>query len=273
VGFLNLADAATRLIWSEEDAHALSRVANSFRESDPYTIWLHEQGDRWYWTFLRECTEEDEAAMIHLQTKFFSGYVDNLRAALNYLAYQTAVFSLIEYPTLQGKLNPNTVEFPIFNDSGLFRQHNRIKQLPQKYFDWIEHVQPYHGRTDGLWILHELSRENRHRLLHPVAFHPFGKVGGLFSDNLPDSAEDVDITYSGGGLKHGQDLCSFTSSVPFDPHNYPKIQISIGVDHPICETKPLVQAMNEMASDVYSILTAANEGEPIIQGNVFPLTF
>jgi len=262
VNGLDLSDAAQRLYWSQGDSQALVDISRRFRESDPYTTWLHANGDRWYWTFLRTASEQAEAGVIEAEARLFGSYLDHLRGSLNYLTYQLAVLSLGEDPTLQGKLNPESVEFPIFDDSGKFGKKNRIKQLPQKYFDRIEAVQPYHGGHNGLWILHELAREYRHRVIHPVAFHPFGKIDGLFSDNLPPTAEDVDITYTGGGFKHGQDLCSFTTSAPFDPDDYPQITIAIGLGHPLCQGLTLVRVLNETMKDVVEVLNDWN-GTPL----------
>jgi len=261
---LDLTDAISRLEWAQADSQTLVDAMRSFRQSDPYTTWLHQDGERWYWTHLRRISEESEFLALSNGARLFGSFLDHMRASLNYLTYQLALLSISEDPTLQGQLNPEAIEFPIFDVGSAFRTNNRVKRLPQKYFDRLEKVQPYNGGNHGLWILHELAREYRHRVVHPVACYPFGSVDGIFSENLPPTAEDVDIVYTGGALKHGDDLCSFIAPLPMNPQDYPKIVIAISIDNPVCQELTLVDVLNTISVDVVSVLSDWN-GAPVME--------
>lgn len=267
---LDLTDAAMRLQWAQADSKALVDSMINFRESDPYTTWLHQKGDRWYWTFRRVASPEDEAEALTTGARVFGTFLDHMRAALNYLVYQVAELSLREDPTLQGKLRPASTEFPIFKSGTLFRKQNRIKQLPEKHLSRFRQVQPYKGGNNGLWILQELAGQYRHSLIHPVAMHPFGSYEGLFSEVMPRSADDVEIIYTGGLLKDGDDLCSFRAPGPMNPDDYPKIVIAVGVSHPECEGLTLIDVLNAINAEVIAILNDWNGVPLMVMSDPYP---
>jgi hypothetical protein len=95
--------------------------------------------------------------------------VHNLRSALDQLAWQLAIVAGNDPP-------PKTTEFPIFLDrekfhalgkngkptraSGLFK----MRSLDPDSQALIENMQPYHaGDSHPLWVLHELSKTDKHR--------------------------------------------------------------------------------------------------------------
>jgi hypothetical protein len=96
----------------------------------------------------------------------------NLRSALDHTVYQLAV---------QGGKNPPSrgTEFPIFLDSAVYHARTpkgdpqrgsgeyKVRDLDQKAQALVESVQPYRGDgvSDPLWLLHELSNADKHRVL------------------------------------------------------------------------------------------------------------
>jgi hypothetical protein len=96
----------------------------------------------------------------------------NFRSALNQLAWQLALLTTPEPET--------RTEFPIFIDPDRFESLDRgggmwkMVNLPEAARTCVKGLQPCY-RTDGktpeshpLWLLHELNREDKHRLL-PLA--------------------------------------------------------------------------------------------------------
>ncbi len=117
-------------------------------------------------------------------TRIFGSFLDNLRGALNYLAYQAACRALILDPTLTD-LRPEAVEFPIFRNPADYGKTNRIKKLPDTFRRVFEDVQPSESGYEDLWILHELAREYRHRIVHAVAVFPRGEYHGALGQWRP----------------------------------------------------------------------------------------
>jgi hypothetical protein len=125
----------------------------------------------------------------------------NMRSALDTLAYALAVAHKKPLP----KEIADSSEFPIFGDedrngvlgvgSGKFHQPTRTGDPApgsglSKIAGWdpkaktiVEGLQPYHRgsgfRSDPLWVLHELDRINKHRLLHTTVASFSGTVWGV----------------------------------------------------------------------------------------------
>ena len=114
--------------------------------------------------------------------------LQNLRSGLDHVAYRLAERFTIPLPPDVAEES----EFPIFGDmdrkgnSGvgqtLFQRAGlpKIRGADPRAQTIIESLQPYHRgndfRTHPLWKLHELSRIDKHRLLHPVAYHFSGAM-------------------------------------------------------------------------------------------------
>lgn len=248
----SLRDAWVRFDWAEDDCQALNDLLTDFPNTDTYSTQMELRGDRRYATFRCLVDPTTEAERLNPIAHRTGAVLDNLRAALNYLTYQVALLALTEDPTLD--LHPEAVEFPIFNDLQLFRDKNRVKKLPDKYRTRLEAVQAYHGGHQGLWMLHELSREYRHRLIHPMAVYPFGEYRGLFREEVHSAILDLDVTYTGEILKDGDELFNFAMADNFEAYMTPPIIISIGLDHSLCRGRTLITLLQDMVYEVGDVL-------------------
>ena len=119
----------------------------------------------------------------------------NLRSALDHLAWK-----------LGGDPPPNekSSEFPIFWDRSLFRKnpsgrsgYDKIAGAEERAQAIIEDVQPFNRaddpKLDPLWMLHELSTEDKHRL--PVVTG-LAVEGGVEAQLIPGHPDRVDIGLS-----------------------------------------------------------------------------
>jgi hypothetical protein len=251
---IDLTDPWQRFDWGEIEGKSLELWTKDFSHQNAYMSHVHQDGDRWCWDFVKLIPADDEAALFAQGAQIVGAFLEHMRSALNYLTYQLALHIVAEDPTLAGKVNPNRVEFPIFDDPTTFQNESRVKNFPAQYRDPIEAVQPYGGKHPSLWMLHELAREYRHRVIHPMACYPLGEFEG-FTGTLPDFIFDVERPYKGGPLKGGDPLFSCRSPKDFDPNDYPNLMLAIGVDHPLCYGLSCVSALHEIAGEVFAILT------------------
>jgi hypothetical protein len=89
--------------------------------------------------------------------------MQNLRSALDHVAYHLATIGP------KGSVPPSKVYFPIFKSASLYqiaKDAGKIDCFRQDAIDAIDSIEPY-GRGAGhiLWILHEVNRIEKHRLL------------------------------------------------------------------------------------------------------------
>jgi hypothetical protein len=265
---IELGDAWQRVEWAQSDMRGMSEGITSFRHSNPYLVSTHREGegDRWEVTFLRVAEEQVEEEAFRCQARLIGSFLDHMRAALNYLMYQVALAALTQEPALAGQLIPESVEFPLFTDRRAYDQKNRIKKLPEELRRRIESVQPYHGGNYGLRLLHELAREYRHRVIHPVACMATGAVLG-FAWPFPGDVTDLEIMYTGGALNHGDNICTF-SGPSVDRNVYPNLEIAIGIDHPLCHGLTQVEVVNTINRSVVAVMEEWG-ASPLVFGNAF----
>ncbi|MDA8359813.1 MAG: hypothetical protein M0Z95_26735 [Actinomycetota bacterium] len=250
-----LADCYTRLSWAQADGQALADEIGSFMETNPYRARVQMDGGKGAVVFCRVVDPATEAEVFDRLSRLFSSYLDSLRAALNYVTYQVA---LLDAPTSPG-LKPDTVEFPIFRDPRLFSKKNRIKQFPDEHRALFESVQPYDGEREGLWLLHELARIGRHRLVHPACVFPFPREHSLFTDTT-SILLDMEIIDT-GPLEDGQELVRFMAAAPngADPKVSSQLAVTIGIDHPLCHGSSLVTVLRAIGVDVEAAVRAVVE--------------
>lgn len=103
----------------------------------------------------------------------FGEYFYNLRAALDYAVYATAIID-------SGWRNPppgeSVLQFPVCDTPESWRKNAyHVGPLSEKHRTWIESVQPYVGTDDpterGIYWLNHLARLDRHRALRVVGAH------------------------------------------------------------------------------------------------------
>ncbi len=256
-----LADAGLRLGWANDDGQAFNALSKWFRDTGAYAVHVQREGNRWEATWHRFIEPSVEAEKFAELAKHLGSFLDHTRAALNYATYQLALHALRQDPALKGDLIPDTVEFPIFRDPKLFKRQNRIKKLPQEHRDAIEAVQPYDGGYPGLWVLHELGREYRHRVVHPTSILPAESAYLLLVNGQPTQPTDLEIIPH-ERLEHGDVLMHFSLDLTDpNPNVQPYIATTVGIDHVLCRELIGVSVLNQIREDAEAALDAI---EPLI---------
>jgi hypothetical protein len=175
-------DAWQSLDWADGEAETVNTEIKNFREGQPYPIKAESYPDNTGGEIALNPVRGRRNLV--LWSKRVGAAIGYMRAALNYATYQIA---LIDCP---GKAD--WVEFPVFDNPGRFQQENRVKGFAQHRYALIETMQPYHGRTDALWWLHELARLHRHRLIRPVVDIPVQSINSL--SLIRGSLDDITLT-------------------------------------------------------------------------------
>jgi hypothetical protein len=131
----------------------------------------------------------------------------NLRSGLDHLAWH-----------LGGNPPPNEAnsEFPIFRKRREFRRQGlpKIEGVPRHPAAIIEDLQPFQrgqeAHLDPLWLLHELSNYDKHRLLHTVVA---ALRGASYFVSAPAGSRTEDPLVMRGPVKHGTVIARW----PLDP--------------------------------------------------------
>jgi hypothetical protein len=252
-----LLDAGQRLEWADSDGEQFDALSAWFNEAGAYALFVQRDGDRWEARWHRFIEPEVEAEKFTELARLLGSFLDHSRAALNYAVYQLASFAFDRDPSLRGQLNPDFVEFPIFNDPESFRKKNKIKKLPEGYRDAIEAVQPYDGRYPGLWVLHELAREFRHRVIHAAAILPQEGVTHLLINGqvilLPPDRELVPHER----LEDGDVVMRFSiPGVDPDADVKPQYAVAVAIDHPLTRNLIGTSVLNQIRKDTEIALQA-----------------
>jgi len=244
------ADAGQRVAWADKDGEAFGELSKWFNEAGAYAVHVQRDGNRWQATWHRFIEADVEAEKFKELARLLGSFLDHSRAALNYAAYQLALHAVRVDPSLEGKLIPEKVEFPIFQDPKVFRDQNKVKKLPEKYRRAIESVQPYDGRYPGLWWLHELGREYRHRVMHATALIPADDAHRILVNGDPiDPPDDLEIIPH-ERLVHGDVVMRFSlPNVPPDANVHPQIATKVGIDHPLTRSLIGTSVLNQIAED------------------------
>jgi hypothetical protein len=249
-----LADAWLRLKWANRVGQEFSETAKWFNEVGAYAVHVQRQGDRWLASWHRFIDPDEEAAKFEDLARLLGSFLDHGRAALNYAAYQLALKTLQDDEALEGQLRPEAVEFPIFRDPKLFRDKNRIKKLPEHVRRALEDVQPYDGRNPGLWMLHSLAGEFRHRVVHPTAILPAETIYHVVVNGQLVEPRDLEIIEH-ERLEHGDAVMRFSLDTDDpNPDVHPRVAITVGVDHPLCRNLVGVNVLNLIRQDAQAAL-------------------
>jgi len=242
-------DAWQRVEWADKDGEAFAELSKWFNDTGAYALFVERYGDRWQAAWHRHIEAEVEAEKFVELARLLGSFLDHSRAALNYSVYQLALHALRVDPSLESELIPEKVEFPIFQDPKLFRSQNKIKKLPEKYRLAIESVQPYDGRCRGLWMLHELGREFRHRVVHSTAIIPANTIPTFLLDGSPISPP-ADLEFiAHERLVHGDVVMRFSLDVPMGAKVHPQLAIKVGIDHPLTRSLIGTTVLNRIVDD------------------------
>jgi hypothetical protein len=166
-----------------------------------------------------------------------------MRSGLDHLAYALATAYTVPLPAEFAEDS----EFPIFGDidrkgisgTGATRFANtgpggglhKIRGIDPRVQTLIEGLQPYHRgqdfTSDPLWKLHELSRIDKHRLLHVVvAWFSGAGFSPATSRNWGIGPGEI---VSGGGVAQGR---TFLASFPVWPAD-PSLEVHLDVKAPL----------------------------------------
>jgi hypothetical protein len=257
-----------RIRWANSDGKAANELSEWFVNTGAYAIWVEHDGDRWRATFRRLCDPTVEKEKLDDLARHLGSFLDHSRAALNYAVYQLALLAIRENPALNSpetprkeRLVPETVEYPIVRTRKQFRYHNGIRNLPHKYRRAIEQVQPYDGKNQGLWILQELGREYRHRLVHSAAVAPVADMHHVLVNGALIATPDMTVCLH-ERLKDGDVILRF--SLPgLEPgaNVKPQIVLTVGIDHILTSGIPSLRVLNEIRTDAERALDAI---EPLL---------
>jgi hypothetical protein len=147
---------------AKEHVHNLEAAVQAFRDSNPYGFRIEDDlktGDKIHRIHIQSQTPDSFALLI-------GDAVHNLRAALDYLAWQLVIAN-----GQTPKAGSNGTQFPIYNPSPKTKTHQGVIQGispgAQKVLDSLK---PYRGGNDDLWNLHQLDISDKHKLLLVTAF-------------------------------------------------------------------------------------------------------
>jgi hypothetical protein len=109
----------------------------------------------------------------------FGEYFYNLRAALDYAVYATAI---VDNGWVDPPPGEHVLQFPVCDTPKSWRTSAyHVGPLSERHRSWIEQVQPYQGTDDptvrGIYWLNHMARLDRHRALRVV--------GGYVSESRP----------------------------------------------------------------------------------------
>jgi hypothetical protein len=253
------ADALKRAEWANGEGEALKAEIDAYIGSNPYSVWVQTDGEEGTATLCRMIDPAAETEIFDGFARRIGAHLDHLRAGLNYMTYQLAVFDRETNPAV----DPDVVEFPIFTDPVLYKQKNRVKKLSDQHRALIESVQPYDGQRPGLWALHELAREYRHRILHPTRTVPLDDEHGLAIAGA-GRIVDYEILHSGPVLNDKTPVLWWQlADTDASTKIHVDIAITVGIDHPLCEGRNCIGALNEMGQDAAEVARALSAVIPI----------
>ena len=251
-----LADFTKRMTWADGDGSSLQAEVRSFVASEPYLVRIDLDGDEGTATLCRIIDQAAEAEIFDRCARLIGSYLDNVRAALNYLTYALAVIDQSGNP----QLRPEAVEFPIFIDKVQFRRNNRIKQLSGEHRRAIEALQPYDGQRPGLWLLHQLAASYRHRIIHPTKLGTLDKQHSV--DVTNGSLKTLEVLYS-GLVEDETPVLRFTVSHEAEAHAHANVAVSVCIDHSLCRGRQCMEVINEIGRDVSEVTTTLMPLVPI----------
>lgn len=193
----------------------------------------------------------------------------NLSSSLNFLAFDLAT-------SHSGSLSETAAHecvFPIFGDidrhgnagagERMFRKgaDRRIGSIVPRAQAVIEDLQPYQRGAsfidDPLWKLHELSRLNRHRFLHPAIAAFSGAVFDYFNSSNARMGPQIHIH---GGIVEGRTEVVRFGIEPVDPRQKvyvdfkPQLEIAFPEGTPVVSGKYIPEVLSEIYNHIVTVV-------------------
>lgn len=226
-----LAGVLAKLARAQEHLDALDVEIASFMEREPYGISYERNPDGSDHSFRGQVREQPPLSIGIL----VGDCLQNMRAALDHLAWQLAIAS--------GKAEPSRqTAFPICDTRESFRSKvtkPKVKDLTAECRAVVEKLQPFQiggeARDHWLWHLNELSRVDRHRVPHVVgavaqptmSTHPVDKSADPEPYRLGKLGQSVTMTLrdSFATVKDGAEIMGWA----FDPPR-PDVEMHVEPD-------------------------------------------
>lgn len=176
-----LSGVRSKMVRAHEHLDELDGRIADFMDREPYSV-----------SYERKPDGSDHAWHVHIREHpplafgiIAGDCLQNARAALDHLVWQLAI--------LAGKQKPNRqTSFPVCDTENAWRSkgtRNKVTSLAAEHRTAVERLQPFQiggaARDHWLWHLNELSRIDKHQILHPV---------GAVNDNATFSTHPLDKT-------------------------------------------------------------------------------
>lgn len=249
----------------------IDELTKSWVNGDHHTVRMEydENGDPVFLASADQPTEDPLSLLI-------GEFLHNTRSALDNLAYSLALNHTVPLPDEIAE----SCEFPIFGNkhgrgSATFHETTRggdptRRSGLHKIRGWapgaqavVERLQPYHrGNSyegDPLWILHELDRVNKHRLLHSTVAHTEGfTLNPSGCVNLasfgPPQGESGMIESLNTPVETDTPICRLRNMRlnPSDPSRnvhmeiQPALQVAFGQGTPVVQYKSVYRTLSEV---------------------------
>jgi hypothetical protein len=196
-----LASARRKLARGEEHMDALREQVASWDSEETYRI-VSEDDPKSDWLFHRyrqvvhftgvPLPDFDEWSVLTGDCLY------EFRCVLDHLIWGLSVKERGDPPP-----KPRRVSFPIYKERELFK-YQGLHAVAQDVRTDVEALQPYHARENAevhpLWVLHELSNIDKHRLI-PVVDHYAVAAEVVLDPDLPGAyLEQVDGRFEDGAV-------------------------------------------------------------------------
>lgn len=161
-------------------------------------------------------------------------------------------------------------EFPIFLDSDLFHETDKKGQPTRRsglyktrFLDApsrakIKSLQPFASRKSPLWILHELNRRDKHRVIHGAATTMAAGAVKVIHPSRPGA--DIEPVYQQfrGPFKDGAEIGRFhcVGCEPSEVYVDGEITMTVGFDwgSEPAEGLPILQTLRDCIADVAHVV-------------------
>lgn len=232
-----------------------------WREGEPYSF-VHEPDANTGEYVVRVHISEQPPAKFAL---IVGDCIHNIRSALDNLVYELAVAYLDIGPIPDGRARG--LAFPVFGDRAMkeWECRNKIGCIDPRAQAVIKELQPYKRgedfASDPLWMIHQLSNVDKHRLPYFQLILP---AGGVFTAESLLFIRNVRSTFESGPVEHGAEMARYVRSaeVPdaeLQMHYNPLLSIGFGDSLPIVKHRSafilLPSLIDYVADTVVRLLT------------------
>lgn len=235
-----MSDFYLKIDWANKHIEELHSALDAFIASNPYVVGEKRNPDtRQHIYYAVKVTPVPPEILL-----ITGDILQNIRSALDYL-----VCHLV-------RVNNGTVTkstgFPIFeyvpttkDEKAAFSR--KVKGMRQEAIDIIESIEPYKGRNNDLWRLHDLNIRDKHRLLLTAgaAMWQFNLGQHLRATGILHNATDLWIGRTKTLLvEEGQELIVDPPDAEVNQNIEFQFQVALN-ETGICEGEPLIMIVRQ----------------------------